>query len=149
VATEAPPARARRDPDLGTLAASLLYPLQQELIERLAERGHRQLRPCHGVILSHLDDDGVRATELARLTAQHKQYVGRLIDELEELGYVQRRPDPSDRRGKLVVLTERGRDEQREADLILAEIEARHAARIGARRYADFRRLLRALVLAD
>jgi hypothetical protein len=45
--------------------------------------------------------------------------------------------------------TERGRDEQRSADLILADNGDRHAARIGADRYAKFRCLLRALVLAD
>jgi len=131
------------------LAASLLYPLQKELFARLAEHGHEQLRPCHGVILAYLDDAGARPTELARLSGQHKQYVGRLIDELEALGYVRRRPDPRDRRSKLIVLTERGRDEQQQADRILAAIEARHAARIGADRYADFRRLLRALVPSD
>ena len=39
-------------------------------------------------------------------------------------------------------LTDRGRDEQQLADRILPEIEARHAARIGADRYAEFRKLL-------
>jgi DNA-binding MarR family transcriptional regulator len=137
---------AQRHPDLGMLASQLLYPLQEELIATLAERGHEQLRPCHCVILGYLDDTGTRPTELARLTSQHKQYVGRLVDELEALGHVRRRPDPRDRRSKLVVLTQRGRDVQRQADRILAAIEARHAARIGADRYADFRRLLRAVV---
>jgi hypothetical protein len=38
-------------------------------------------------------------------------------------------------------------DEQHQADLIPAEIEDRHAARIGADSYAEFRRLLRSLTL--
>jgi len=141
--------RTRREPDLGMLAASLLYALQQELFAALGKCGHEQLRPCHGVILAHLDDAGARLTELARLSGQHKQYVGRLVDELEALGYVRRRPDPGDRRSKLIFLTARGRDEQEQADRILAGIEARHADRIGAERYADFRHLLRALVAPD
>src|ERR687896_682973 len=70
-----------------------------------------------------------------------------LLAELETLGYLRRRPDPRDRRGKLIVPTGRGREEREQADLILADIEARHAARIGADSYAEFRRLLRALVL--
>ena len=69
--------------------------------------------------------------------------------ELEALGYVQRRADPRDRRSKRIGLTGRGRDEQQLADRILAEIEARHAARIGADRYAELRKLLRALALPD
>jgi DNA-binding MarR family transcriptional regulator len=141
--------RVRRDPDLGLLTAWLLDPIREELFARLAERGHDQIRPCHRALLGYLDDAGTRLTELARLLGQPKQYVGRLIDELETLDYVQRRPDPHDRRSKLIVPTARGRDEQQQADLILADIEARHAARLGAANYADFRRLLRALVLPN
>ena len=33
-----------------------------------------------------------------------------LVDELERLGYVRRGPDPTDRRAKLIGLTERGED---------------------------------------
>lgn len=138
-----------RAPDLVMLASSLLFPVQKELFAGLAERGHHGLRPCHDVILAHLGEGGARLSELARLTAQSKQYVGRLVDELEALGYVRRRPDRSDRRSKLIVLTERGRDLQREAERILAAIEARYADRLGADQYADFRRLLQAVALAD
>jgi DNA-binding MarR family transcriptional regulator len=149
VAAETRIERVRRDPDLGLLTAWLLDPIREELFARLAERGHDQIRPCHRALLGYLDDGGARLTELARLLGQPKQYVGRLLDELETLGYVRRRPDPADRRSKLIVPTERGRDAQRQADRILAAIEARHAARIGAERYAEFRRLLRALALPD
>jgi DNA-binding MarR family transcriptional regulator len=138
--------RVRREPDLGLLTAWLLDPIREELFARLADRGHDQIRPCHRALLGYLDEPGARPTELARVLDQPKQYVGRLVDELEALNYVRRRPDPGDRRSKLIVPTARGRDVQRQADVILAEIEDRHAARIGADRYAEFRRLLRALV---
>ena len=100
-------------------------------------------------MLAYLDEDGVRATELARLSGRHKQIVGRLVDELEELGYVERRPDPEDRRAKLIVPTERGLDQLRLGDEIVAEIEARHAAAIGGRNYAAFRDVLRGVVARD
>jgi DNA-binding MarR family transcriptional regulator len=149
VASEPRIAQVQRDPDLGLLTAWLLDPIRDELFARLADHGHEHIRPCHRALLGYLDDAGVRPTELARLLGQPKQYVGRLVDELEALGYVERRPDPRDRRGKLVVPTDRGRDAQLLADCILAEIERRHAARIGAQAYAEFRRLLRALVLPE
>lgn len=139
-------ARAQSDPDLGMLAAKLLWPLEEELFARLAACGHDRVRPRHGALLAYLDETGTRPTELARMTGQHKQVVGRVLDELEELGYVERRPDPTDRRSKLVVLTEWGRDEQAHADRILADIEARHAVKIGPERYQQFRTLLRELV---
>ena len=107
------------------------------------------MRPRHGAILAYLDEAGATPTELARMSAHHKQLIGRLLDELEDLGYVERRLNPADRRSKLVVLTDRGRDEQAQADRILGEIEARLARKIGEDRYARFRSLLRDLVGPD
>jgi DNA-binding MarR family transcriptional regulator len=135
-----------RTPHLVMLTSSLLFPVQKELFADLAERGHDGLRPCHDVILAHVGEDGARLSDLARLTSQSKQYVGRLVDELEALGYVRRRLDRNDRRSKLIVLTARGRELQREAEAILEAIEARYADRLGAGRYAEFRRLLEDLV---
>lgn len=37
------------------------------------------------------------------------QAMGELVDELEDLQYVERQPDPQDRRAKLIVLTPKGR----------------------------------------
>lgn len=138
--------RQQWNPDLGVLASRLSEATQSELFERLAEQGHADLHPRHGVVLAYLDEDGIRATELARLSGRHKQIVGRLVDELEDLGYTERRPDPADRRAKLVVPTKRGLDAMRLADGIVAEIERRHAEATGGKTYAEFRNTLRTLV---
>jgi DNA-binding MarR family transcriptional regulator len=138
--------RQELSPDLGVLASQLLFSLQAELFARLAEAGYDDLHPKHGSVLAYLDEDGIRATDLARLSGRHKQIVGRLIDELEELGYVERRPDPQDRRAKLIFPTERGLEQIRRGDEIVAEIEARHAKAIGGRNYAELRDALRGMV---
>jgi DNA-binding MarR family transcriptional regulator len=140
--------RQQWNPDLGVLAARLQDSVQAELFGRLADAGHDGLRPRHGAVLAYLDEDGIRSTELARLSGRHKQVVGRLVDELEQLGYVERRADPLDRRAKLVVPTSRGLDQMRLGDQIVAEIERRHAEAAGRRAYAEFRDLLRAMVEA-
>lgn len=140
--------RQQWNPDLGVLATRLQFSLQDELFARLAEQGHAELRPRHGGVLAYLDEDGIRATELARLSGRPKQIVGRLVDELEELGYVERRPDPSDRRAKLVLPTKRGLEQMRLGDEIVADIERRHAEATGPRVYAEFRNVLRAMVEA-
>ncbi|MGI5290679.1 MarR family winged helix-turn-helix transcriptional regulator [Nonomuraea polychroma] len=131
--------RKQQDPDLGILSAQLLFSIQKELFETLAEQGHPQLRPRHGAVLGYLDEEGSRATELARLSGTHKQVIGNLIDELEELGYVERRPDPQDRRAKLIVPTPRGLDQMAKADEIMAAIERRHARASGEDRFAAFK----------
>jgi DNA-binding MarR family transcriptional regulator len=138
--------RQELNPDLGVLASQLLFSLQAELFARLAEAGYGDLHPRHGAVLAYLDEDGIRATDLARLSGRHKQIVGRTIDELEELGYVERRPDPQDRRAKLVFPTARGLEQIRRGDEIVADIEARHARSIGGRSYAEFRDALRDVV---
>lgn len=134
--------RKRTDPDLGVLASQLLFAVQEELFDTLAEQGHPGLRPQHGAVLAYLDAEGSRATDLARSSGQHKQVVGKLIDELETLGYVERRPDPSDRRAKLIVPTAHGLDQMSRSDAILAAIEHRHTHAIGPDVYAEFERLL-------
>jgi DNA-binding MarR family transcriptional regulator len=138
--------RQQINPDLGVLASQLLFSLQDELFSRLAEVGYEDLHPRHGAVLAYLDEDGIRATELARLSGRHKQVVGRLVDELEELEYVERRPDPADRRAKLIVPTARGLEQLRRGDEIVADIEARHAEELGARSFAEFRDVLRGVV---
>jgi DNA-binding MarR family transcriptional regulator len=89
--------------------------------------------------MAYLDHDGVRATELAALSEQHKQVIGTAVDELDALGYVHRRPDPADRRAKLVCPTDRGLAYMRTADKIMAAIENRHARRVGRDNYALFK----------
>lgn len=138
--------RKRTDPDLGVLTSRLLFAVQAELFETLARQGHADLRPQHGAVMAYLDAEGSRATDLARRSGQHKQVVGKLIDELEALGYVERRPDPADRRAKLIVPTPRGLDQMTRSDAILAEIERRHAEAVGAEAYAEFKRLYRRIV---
>jgi DNA-binding MarR family transcriptional regulator len=77
---------------------------------------------------------------------RHKQVIGRVVDELEALGYVDRRPERADRRAKLVVPTERGREVIRLSDDIIPGIERRQAAAVGQAAYEDFKQSLRSVV---
>ncbi len=49
-------------------------------------------------------------TELAERAGMSRQAMAYLIAELEERGYLERRPDPFDGRARLVDLTERGEE---------------------------------------
>jgi DNA-binding MarR family transcriptional regulator len=134
------------EPGLGILAARLLFAVQDELYTRLEEAGHGELTRLHGAVIAHLDEEGTRATELARRSGRHKQVIGRIVDELEELGYVERRPERADRRAKLVVPTERGREVMRFSDDVIRGIERRLAASLGKTTFDEFQRTLRAVV---
>jgi DNA-binding MarR family transcriptional regulator len=107
--------------------------------DTLAARGFEGMRPAHGSIGQHIADDGSRVTDLAALAQVSKPTVVYLVDDLERLGYVERRPDPSDGRAKLVCLTERGRRAQEEARNIVAEIERDWSELVGPRNFAALR----------
>jgi DNA-binding MarR family transcriptional regulator len=133
------PTPAQRRRGLGVLAARLLFAFQDQLYTRLDEAGHGQVTRPHGAVVAQLDLDGTRATELARRSGRPKQVIGRAVDELEALGYLERRPEPGDRRAKLVVPTERGRELIQLSDQIIRDIEHRAAAAHGQVAYDSFK----------
>lgn len=135
--------RKARHPDIGVLAAQLLFAVQRELFGRLRERGFDDVRPRHGAVLAYLDEAGVRPGDLARLSGRRKQTIGAILDDLERLGYIDRQPDPQDRRASLIVPTDRGFTFMHASDAIINEIESQHAARIGPRAYAQLKHRLR------
>lgn len=130
------------EPDLGVLAAQVLFSVQRELFTALAERGFDDIQPRAGAVLAYLRADGIRASELARVSGQHKQVIGSLVDDLERLGYVERKPDPGDRRAKLICPTERGLLQMEAAVSIMRTIEERHAKALGQQEYAAFKTAL-------
>ena len=135
--------RKQEEPDLGVLSSRTLFGLQRELFARMSEQGHPDVRPRHGAVLAYLDEEGSRATDLAAQSGQHKQVIGTLVDELVQLGYVERRPDPADRRAKLIVPTDKGRDHMARSDAVLAGMEAEHARAVGEQAYAEFKRVFK------
>jgi DNA-binding MarR family transcriptional regulator len=131
---------------LGILAARLLFAVQDHLYARLEEAGYGDVTRAHGAVIAHLDEGGTRASELARRSGRHRQIVGRIVDELEELGYVERRPEKADRRAKQVVPTERGRELMRFSDSVIDELEHQQRDALGEREFERFRHTLGAIV---
>jgi DNA-binding MarR family transcriptional regulator len=113
-----------------------------ELGERLAEAGHAAIREGHGCVFGFIEPEGSRLTSLAERSGLTKQAVGESVDDLQRLGYVERVPDPSDGRAKLVRLTEKGASAQQLGRGILDEIEQRWAAEVGEERVTAMRETL-------
>lgn len=110
--------------------------------QRARERGHDTLRPVHNRVFVHLALTGSRVVDIAKAQGISKNAVGQVISELEELGYVERRPDPSDGRAKSVHYTDKGLQMLADAREIGEEIDADIIATIGARKYALLSQLL-------
>jgi DNA-binding MarR family transcriptional regulator len=115
------------------------------LHQRLAERGHPEVRPPHGNVFQYLDDAGTRVSVLAQRAQITKQSMAELVAHLERHGYVERVPDPSDRRAKLVKTTGRGRDVYAVAREVVAEVEREWTSRLGGAKMRQLRGLLEEL----
>jgi DNA-binding MarR family transcriptional regulator len=118
----------------------------RQTLDGLATAGFGDLRPAHFTVFQHMPPEGVRLTELADAALLTKQSMGYLVDDLEALGYVERVPDPADRRAKLIRLTPRGWQVDDTVRAIIRKMEAEWAARLGEEEYAQLTRLLRALI---
>jgi DNA-binding MarR family transcriptional regulator len=104
----------------------------KRLFARLRERGFEHVREGHGCVFGFIDiENGSRLTELAERAGLTKQAVGEAATELERLGYVERLPDPKDRRAKIIKLTPSGLDACLTGRRIFAEIEREWADEFG------------------
>lgn len=77
--------------------------------EALHQSGFGDIRPHHANVFSFVPPEGIQASELTEMAGVRKQSMAQAIEELEKLGYVERRPHPSDKRARLIFLTERGK----------------------------------------
>ncbi len=112
----------------------------REMFARMADAGFEDVREGHGCVFGFVDlENGSRLTDLAERARLTKQAVGEAVAELEQLGYIERVPDPEDGRAKIIRLTERGQDAARMGRRLFAEIEAEWAERFGEERIADLR----------
>lgn len=130
------------EPNTGTLLLYAYRNFERELFASLHRAGDRGLRPKHGAVLANLDEAGTRLTTLARRAQIGTSAMGELVDELERLGYIERRPDPGDRRAKLVVPTAAGGDVIQLASRTIGEIEAAWARLLGQAEHAALRESL-------
>jgi DNA-binding MarR family transcriptional regulator len=116
-----------------------------ELSRRLAATDYADIRPTHGCVFGYVDPDGSRLTDLADRANMTKQAVGEVTTDLQQLGYVERVPDPSDGRAKIIRLTPRGHQAQTLSWDLINEIEREWAERFGAERIAALRQTLQAV----
>jgi DNA-binding MarR family transcriptional regulator len=132
-------------PALMDLAVEAMYVDFRALLEKA---GITDVRPTHGCVFRFVHGDGMRLTELANLAGLTKQSVGEIVDDLAGLGYLERYPDPTDKRAKLIRLTEKGLKAQRIGFSLFEKLEEDWAAAFGADRLGALRSLLEEVALA-
>jgi DNA-binding MarR family transcriptional regulator len=109
------------------------------IVDGVVGAGH-PIKPSHSAVFAQIAAGGTRLTVLAARAGMTPQAMGEVVDELQALGYVARRPDPSDGRAKLIVLTDRGRQAVDAGEAAITGIEDDIIAvlgRDGAQRLRD------------
>lgn len=132
--------------ELVALLATAWSIVVDDLHTELAKVGYGDIRPAHGFAFQLLAPNGTTGNQLAEHLGVTKQAASQMIDFLEERSYVMRQPHPTDKRGKLVVLTHKGWDCIKAVETILAKREEHWSTVIGAERMemlvTDLRRLI-------
>jgi DNA-binding MarR family transcriptional regulator len=144
--TSVPKAVPERRAPIHGLLAMAAQQATDEFFGRLHGKGFDTVRPAHGCVFGHIEPEGSRLTDLAARAGYTKQTVGEVTSELEELGYVERVPDPEDKRAKLIRLTERGQEAQKVGRRLIVDVEAEWSRRYGKERVAQLRELLEEIV---
>jgi DNA-binding MarR family transcriptional regulator len=97
--------------EISTLGSVLRIPFEAMLAHNWAlvrELGFDDVRVAHGAVLRNIGAEGSHISELAARAGMTKQSMAELVGYRARRDYVSVEPDPNDRRGKLVKLTERG-----------------------------------------
>lgn len=137
--------RTADQPNIGLLLFIPYRELENRVIAALRAAGFDDVTTAQMKIAQRIGPNGTRLTELAQQAQVTKQTAGFLVDQLERAGWVERIPDPSDKRARLVRISQRGEQAIPIADGVLAEVEAEWTAHLGTRRMAQLRGSLTAL----
>src|SRR5689334_1203990 len=119
-----------------------------QIVDGVVGAGYPQ-KPKHSGVFAQISLDGSRLTTLAHRAGMTPQAMGELVDELVAMGYVERRPDPTDGRAKLIVPTERGRAAIEAGRVSIRGIEERVTDVLGEQGHRELRRLLGLLLEAN
>jgi DNA-binding MarR family transcriptional regulator len=129
-------------PLIGALLRMPLEVVRQRMLQRLHEQGFTDVEPAHLIVFQYPGPQGTRPSELAARLRMSKQALNHQLGRLEQLGYLERRPDPDDMRSKRIVLTARAESAVPVLRNAVAEVEAEWAEQLGPERFGQLRELL-------
>jgi DNA-binding MarR family transcriptional regulator len=131
---------------IGQLLTRLLREFRDDLAAPRGEAGFGDIREPHMQLFGNIHMGGVRLTELADRAQLSLAATSELVNDLQDLGYLIRRPDPVDGRAKLIDLAPRGRDAMLAAGHRVADIERRWSELVGTKDFAQMCRTMQRLL---
>ena len=133
-------------PAIGALLRLAWQAARERIYEGVQEAGYTDLSRAHVLLFRWPPFDGLRPSELATRNQLSRQSINDLLSDLEKRGYLERTPDPTDGRARIVRFTERGWDLTRVLSETSFATESEWARARGEERFAEFRDTLCELV---
>lgn len=140
--------RASTGPSIGLLLRLVHQHWANEIDAALRAAGFDGIRPPHANVFPFVPAEGIQVSKLAELARVRKQTMAQAVEQLESAGYVERRPDPRDRRARLVFLTARGQAVRPVAVTAGRRVEESWAELTSRRELESLRRSLQELLTA-
>lgn len=134
-------ANARTEPDLSFLLDHTSHVLRTRMAAALGEIGLTARMHC---VLVHALEEERTQIQLAEIGDMDKTTMVVTVDALEKAGLAERRPSSTDRRARIIAVTEKGARVAAESTRI---VDGVHADALGSLRDTDREALLRALRL--
>lgn len=131
---------------IGQLLVRLLREFRDDLAAPRAGAGYGDIRETHFQIFGNIRTGGIRLTELADRAQLSLAAASELVNDLVELGYLTRRPDPADGRAKLIDLTKRGQSLMADAGGRVVDIEDRWSKVVGERNFRQMTKTMQRLL---
>ncbi len=131
--------------ELGILLFVANRALEQRAFDAVVAAGITDITLAQARVAARISPHGSRVSDLAEQARVTKQSAAFLVEQLEKAGYVERVPDPSDGRARLVRLTARAGRVVRAADAEVQRVLAEWADHVGEERLRDLHETLRDL----
>lgn len=119
--------------------------LEQRVFDALVAAGVTDITLTQARVAARIAPLGSRVSELAQQARVTKQSAAFLVEQLEAAGYVERAPDPTDGRARLVRLTTRALRLTQVADAEVERVLAEWADHVGEERLRQMNETLRDL----
>lgn len=131
--------------DLGILLFIANRALEQRAFDAVVDAGFTDITLAQARVAARISLQGSRVTELAEQARVTKQSAAFLVEQLEAAGYVQRDPDPTDGRARLVRLTPRAQRVAQVADAEVERVLTEWSDHVGQKRLRQMHQTLRDL----
>jgi DNA-binding MarR family transcriptional regulator len=120
--------------------------LTEAVNEGVTHRGFTDMRPAYGFAFARISAGDATIADVAEYLGVTKQAAAQFVQQLEERGYVTRKPHPLDARASLLVLTQRGVACTVAAQEAASEAVERWRTALGETQFRQLQRALRVIV---